>query len=64
MPHLPQVVEGLFAFLPALSEEWARRDGENDDPWANDEADGYQPPSYAPVNPERRNPQAPSDSLI
>lgn len=34
------------------------------DPWANDEADGYQPPSYAPVNPERRNPQAPSDSLI
>lgn len=48
----------------ALSEEWARRDGEDDDPWANDEADGYQPPSYAPVNPERRNPQAPSDSLI
>ena len=48
----------------ALSEEWGRRDGEDDDPWANDEADGYQPPSYAPVNPERRNPQAPSDSLI
>lgn len=48
----------------ALSEEWARRDGEDDDPWANDEADGYQPPSYAPVNPERRNPQTPSDSLI
>ena len=48
----------------ALSEEWARRDGEDDDPWTNDEADGYQPPSYAPVNPERRNPQAPSDSLI
>ena len=39
-------------------------DGEISDPWANDEADGYQPPSYAPVNPERRNPQAPSDSLI
>ena len=38
--------------------------GPFDDPWANDEADGYQPPSYAPVNPERRNPQAPSDSLI
>lgn len=48
----------------ALSEEWARRDGEDNDPWANDEADGYQPPSYAPVNPERRNPQTPSDSLI
>lgn len=48
----------------ALSEEWARRDGEDDDPWANDEADGYQPSSYAPVNPERRNPQTPSDSLI
>lgn len=29
-----------------------------------DEADGYQPSSYAPVNPERRNPQTPSDSLI
>lgn len=48
----------------ALSEEWARRDGEDDDPWANDEADGYQPPSYAPVNPERRTPQTPSDGLI
>ena len=48
----------------ALSEEWARRDGEDDDPWENHGPDGYQPPSYAPVNPERRNPQAPSDSLI
>ena len=30
----------------ALSEEWRKRDGEISDPWANDEADGYQPPSY------------------
>ena len=37
----------------ALSEEWRKRDGEISDPWANDEADGYQPPSYEPVNPER-----------
>lgn len=36
----------------ALSEEWRKRDGEISDPWANDEADGYQPPSYEPVNPE------------
>lgn len=35
----------------ALSEEWRKRDGEISDPWANDEADGYQPPSYEPVNP-------------
>lgn len=48
----------------ALSEEWRKRDGEDDDPWANDEADGYQPPSYEPVNPERRTTQAPSDGLI
>ncbi|MBS6515860.1 MAG: hypothetical protein KH329_06825, partial [Bifidobacterium longum] len=33
-------------------------------PWANDEADGYQPPSYEPVNPERGTPQVPSDGLI
>ena len=25
---------------------------------------GYQPPSYEPVNPERRTPQTPSDGLI
>ena len=37
----------------ALSEEWRKRDGEISDPWANDEADGYQPPSYEPVNPEQ-----------
>lgn len=43
----------------ALSEEWRKRDGEISDPWANDEADGYQP-----VNPERRTPQTPSDGLI
>lgn len=48
----------------ALSEEWRKRDGEDDDPWANDEADGYQPPSYEPVNPERRTAQTPSDGLI
>lgn len=35
-------------------EEWRKRDGEISDPWANDEADGYQPPSYEPVNPERQ----------
>ena len=38
--------------------------GEISDPWANDEADGYQPPSYEPVNPERRTAQTPSDGLI
>lgn len=43
----------------ALSEEWRKRDGEISDPWANDEADGYQPPSYEPVNPERRTAQTP-----
>lgn len=48
----------------ALSEEWRKRDGGDDDPWANDEADGYQPPSYEPVNPERRTAQTPSDGLI
>lgn len=48
----------------ALSEEWRKRDGEISDPWANDEADGYQPPSYEPVNPERRTAQTPSDGLI
>ena len=34
------------------------------DPWSDDEADGYQPPSYEPVNPERRTAQTPSDGLI
>lgn len=48
----------------ALSEEWARRDGEDDDPWENHGPDGYQPPSYEPVNPERRTAQTPSDGLI
>ena len=48
----------------ALSEEWRKRDGEISDPWANDEADGYQPPSYEPVDPERRTAQTPSDGLI
>ena len=43
---------------------WRKRDGEISDPWANDEADGYQPPSYEPVNPERRTAQTPSDGLI
>ena len=28
------------------------------------QADGYQPPSYEPVNPERRTAQTPSDGLI
>ena len=37
----------------ALSEEWRKRDGEDDDPWENHGPDGYQPPSYEPVNPER-----------
>ena len=48
----------------ALSEEWRKRDGEISDPWSDDEADGYQPPSYEPVNPERRTAQTPSDGLI
>ena len=47
----------------ALSEEWRKRDGEISDPWANDEADGYQPPSYEPVNPERRTAQTPRKPL-
>lgn len=45
----------------ALSEEWGRRDGEISDLWADDGPSGYQPPSYEPVNPERRTPQTPSD---
>lgn len=48
----------------ALSEEWGRRDGEISDPWEDEPAGGYQPPSYEPVNPERRTPQTPSDGLI
>lgn len=51
----------------ALSEEWRKRDGEDDeddDPWENRGPDGYQPPSYEPVNPERRTAQTPSDGLI
>lgn len=48
----------------ALSEEWGRRDGEISDLWADDGPDGYQPPSYEPVNPERRTAQTPSDGLI
>ena len=40
----------------ALSEEWGRRDGEISDLWADDGPSGYQPPSYEPVNPERRTP--------
>ncbi len=48
----------------ALSEEWGRRDGEISDLWADDGPSGYQPPSYEPVNPERRTPQTPSDGLI
>ena len=38
-----------------------RRDGEISDLWADDGPSGYQPPSYEPVNPERRTPQTPSD---
>ena len=48
----------------ALSEEWRKRDGEISDLWADDGPSGYQPPSYEPVNPERRTPQTPSDGLI
>ena len=58
----PGLAQGLV--YEALSEEWRKRDGEISDPWANDEADGYQPPSYEPVNPERRTAQTPSDGLI
>ena len=32
---------------------WRKRDGEDDDPWENHGPDGYQPPSYEPVNPEQ-----------
>lgn len=46
----------------ALSEEWRKRDGEISDPWANDEADGYQPPhtsrSTPNAGPPRRPPMA------
>ena len=38
--------------------------GRRDQRPVNDEADGYQPPSYEPVNPERRTAQTPSDGLI
>jgi hypothetical protein len=48
----------------ALSEEWGRRDGEISDLWADNGPSGYQPPSYEPVNPERRTAQTPSDGLI
>ena len=48
----------------ALSEEWGRKDGEISDLWADDGPSGYQPPSYEPVNPERRTAQTPSDGLI
>ncbi|WP_232781455.1 hypothetical protein [Bifidobacterium longum] len=43
----------------ALSEEWRKRDGEDDDPWTNDEADGYQPPSYEPSTPNAGPPRRP-----
>lgn len=33
----------------ALSEEWRKRDGEDNDPWENHGPDGYQPPSYEPL---------------
>lgn len=42
----------------------AQKGGEDDDPWENHGPDGYQPPSYEPVNPERRTAQTPSDGLI
>jgi hypothetical protein len=43
----------------ALSEEWRKRDGEISDPWTNDEADGYQPPSYEPSTPNAGPPRRP-----
>lgn len=36
----------------ALSEEWRKRDGEDDDPWENHGPDGYQPPQ-APQEPPK-----------
>ena len=66
----PTVRSGRFTWnlhdlvYEALSEEWGRRDGEISDLWADDGPSGYQPPSYEPVNPERRTPQTPSDGLI
>ena len=43
----------------ALSEEWRKRDGEISDPWTNDKADGYQPPSYEPSTPNAGPPRRP-----
>lgn len=66
----PTVRSGRFTWnlqdlvYEALSEEWRKRDGEDDDPWENHGPDRYQPPSYEPVNPERRTAQTPSDGLI
>lgn len=60
----PQSSGSLRSGDEALSEEWRKRDGEDDDPWENHGPDGYQPPSYEPVNPERRTAQTPSDGLI
>lgn len=50
--------------MAAFHEPAGVPDGEISDPWSDDEADGYQPPSYEPVNPERRTAQTPSDGLI
>lgn len=54
----------LHEWPSSSCEEWRKRDGEDDDPWENHGPDGYQPPSYEPVNPERRTAQTPSDGLI
>ena len=65
LPDLPEQV-GLGPGGAALLERAALSQvlGLADDPWENHGPDGYQPPSYEPVNPERRTAQTPSDGLI
>ena len=57
-----------YGKYPRLFELWActmiKTNDPCFDPWENHGPDGYQPPSYEPVNPERRTAQTPSDGLI
>lgn len=72
LPQEPQIQEQPgYGYQPGFQQPqqwqqqpWRKRDGEDDDPWENHGPDGYQPPSYEPVNPERRTAQPPSDGLI
>ena len=59
------MVKSLDEQIKSLQERQAQlKAREDDDPWENHGPDGYQPPSYEPVNPERRTAQTPSDGLI